>query len=261
MRRMPTTRWTIFWRARSQDPETAKRAVAELCEHYVDAIYGHFLDRGEPRERAEDLAQGLIVELIATDAFARIDPDKGSARSYLCKAADHYAKDRRKARTADKRGGGVPDVVLDTTDAAERYSPADEGMSPEDAWDLRWAHGVLERVFARIRADLAKPKPGDEAKDTAARLARWTWLEPLLRENTPPGRYAELAELTGKREGALRGWVSRMRKRAERYIHQELADQVDLSNPDTAQANVDAERERLRGAGLRVGEDEESADA
>jgi hypothetical protein len=132
----------------------------------------------------------------------------------------------------------VPDLELDTTDVRERYSPVDEATSPERAWDLRWAHNVLDNVYDRIHADLVENDHAD----------RWEWLQPLLREHAAPGFFAALAERLDKRENALRTWVWRMRKRAELYVGQELADQV----PERGDAERDAEREYLRESGLKI---------
>lgn len=52
--------------------------------------------------------------------------------------------------------------------------------------------------------------------------------------------------------GSLRGYVARMRRLAEDYIREELTDQVEVGDPKQAARNVGAEREHLRGVGLRV---------
>lgn len=213
--------------------------MAELCEHYQGPVYAYFRDHGADAEEARDLTQGLFVKLIAHETFARVDQARGSFRSYLFKAAARHDKDERVAATAPIRDPGTPLFSFDTTEAEERYTQSDESLSPEQAYDRRWAHTVLDRVFARIHADLeAKGQPD-----------RWAWLEPLLRTGLAHGETAALAERLGKNESSLRAYVARMRQRAEDYVMQEIEDQVDVEDARAATK----ERERLREQGLQLG--------
>jgi DNA-directed RNA polymerase specialized sigma24 family protein len=245
----------MFVRARSSDPEVARKAIAELCEHYHGPVYAYYRDKGADPDRASDRTQDLFVRLIADDTFARVGPEQGRFRTYLFRAAANQDRNAHRDATRQRRDPGAPILSLDTTDAEVGYAAPDPGLDPAQAYDRRWAHTVLDRVFDRIHEDLRTPKPGDTEADTQARATRWVWLEPLLREKAPQGHMAALAERHEINPSSLRAFVHRMRQQAELYIHEELADQVSVQDPEQAQQNITDEREHLRGAGLRVAGD------
>lgn len=252
-RRAPTTRWTIFRRARSKNPEEARRAVAELCEHYQGTVEAYYRDHGADAEQARDLTQGVILQLIADNTFARVDQALGSFRSYLFKAAARHQKDVREAARAQRRNPGAPLLSLDSTHSEHGPVAVDPGLDPEEVYTRRWAQTVLERALDRLHEELCTPKDNDAPGQAQARCARWVWLEPLMRDKAEQGYLPRLAEEADMNYSSLRGYIARMRKRAEELVLEEIGDLVDVREPEA----VSREREHLRGAGLRLGERED----
>src|SRR5512139_3870898 len=83
--------------ARRTRGRTTRHEFAELYETHVWGVYGFFGYRVGSRADAEDLTQ-LTFER-ALRAWARFDPDRASARTWLMSIAnnllvDHYRRDR-----------------------------------------------------------------------------------------------------------------------------------------------------------------------
>ena len=120
---------------------------AQAAEAHLDDVYGYLAWFTGNRAAADDLA-GETFER-ALRLWHRFDPDRGSARTWLCQVArtvalDHFRSERRRARREQLA------APLDRID--ERFA---EGLSP----DLEAAMGSLsagerEVVALRVVLDL-----------------------------------------------------------------------------------------------------------
>src|SRR5262245_29508903 len=91
---------------------------------------------------AEDLTQGFFTMLIERVDFASLSPERGSFRGFLKTALRRFVigNDRRRAARAKYEskyalpfdGADVPDL---------------EGMTPDEAFDRRWAHDVVQEML------------------------------------------------------------------------------------------------------------------
>jgi RNA polymerase sigma-70 factor (ECF subfamily) len=148
--RFPTTRWSLILDAQHHEP-ARERALQELLARYWKPVYCYVRRRGLSADAAQDAVQGLFTQLLERDFLRRLDPTRGSLRSFLRKAADHYLINQYAQRTAKKRGGELRLVALDPRLAEELLaaSPVDPGL----AFDREWALGVMERALARLRTE------------------------------------------------------------------------------------------------------------
>ena len=120
---------------------------AQAAEAHLDDVYGYLAWFTSDRFAAEELT-GETFER-ALRLWHRFDPDRGSARTWLCQVArtvalDHFRSERRRARREQLA------APLDRID--ERFA---EGLSP----DLEAAMGSLsagerEVVALRVVLDL-----------------------------------------------------------------------------------------------------------
>src|SRR6185436_10679004 len=120
-------------------------SFAQAAERHLDDVYGYLAWFTGDRFVAEDLAAETFER--ALRLWHRFDPERGSARTWLCQVArtvalDHFRSERRRTRREQL---AAPIERVD-----ERYV---EGLSP----DLEAALGVLtagEREVIALRVVL-----------------------------------------------------------------------------------------------------------
>jgi RNA polymerase sigma-70 factor (ECF subfamily) len=119
----------------------------QAAEAHLDDVYGYLAWFTSDRFAAEDLT-GVTFER-ALRLWHRFDPDRGSARTWLCQVArtvalDHFRSERRRVRREEL---AAPREAVDV-----RFA---EGLSPdlEAALD-RLSAGEREVVALRVLLDL-----------------------------------------------------------------------------------------------------------
>ena len=141
---------------------TREMTFAQAAEAHLDDVYGYLVWFTGDRAAAEDLA-GETFER-ALRLWHRFDPDRGSARTWLCQVArtvalDHFRSERR--RTRREQLAALPERF------EERFV---EGLSPE----LEAALRALSRRRARGgRAPRrARPRRADRRRRCSASRPR-----------------------------------------------------------------------------------------
>ncbi len=203
----------------------------ELCRSYWDPVYAFLRRSGHRPEEAMDLAQGFFARILESKSLGNIDSRRGRFRAWLLGALQHYvANDRRSANTL-KRGRGTVAISIDADGAESRcaYELAHE-LTPERAYDRRWALAVTERVMAQLEQEHA----------LRGKRARFLRLRPFLVGDG--AGYRPLAEELGEAEGTLRQRVDRMRRRYRLLLRAEIQRLVARSS------DVDAELRHLLAA-------------
>ncbi len=114
----PLTRISVINAARSEDRGESERALESLAISYWKPVYKYIRLRwNRPAEDAQDLTQGLFVELLERELLARYDPQKSRLRTYLRLCVDSFVMNQDKAAHRLKRGGLATPVALDFADA------------------------------------------------------------------------------------------------------------------------------------------------
>lgn len=225
-----TTRWTMVLSARERHDPSGRKAMEALCRAYWYPLYAYVRRSGYSPEDACDLTQAFFEQFLEKDFLRLVGPEKGRFRSFLLVAMKRFLAKEWKKSHAVKRGGGLVFVAIDAAEAEQRYAvePADEA-SPEVVFDRRWAMILLERTFARLRAEY----------ETGGRGELFEAMKGFL-SASPDGRsYAGVAEAAGLSEGAARVAVHRLRQRFRNCFREEVAETV---RPEDA----DDEARRLR---------------
>jgi RNA polymerase sigma-70 factor (ECF subfamily) len=153
------------------------------------------------------------------------DPARGKFRTLLLSALGQLDVDAWRAASAQKRGGGVVVVPIDSELAEERFlADKSEGGSPELAFDRAWAAAVMERAWARLREGYAE------------KAALFEMLAPRLSGAVVEGTLAEAGARLGMREDAMKQALSRMRQRLGEALKAEVAETV--GSPEAIQQEM-----------------------
>jgi RNA polymerase sigma-70 factor (ECF subfamily) len=209
-----TTRWSVVLAARGDTSPEARTALETLCHTYWYPLYAYLRRMGQPPHDAEDLVQEFFARLLEKDWLLAADPEKGRFRTFLLVALKRFAA-REWARTlAQKRGGAVTHVPLDTADAERRYAgePVDS-LAADDIYERRWAMTLLDQALENLATEYARAGKPEEF----ACLKRWLTAD---RGSIP---YPELAVELGSSEGAMRVAVHRLRKRFRQIFREAIA--------------------------------------
>jgi DNA-directed RNA polymerase specialized sigma24 family protein len=148
----PQTRLTVVDRLRDGEPAVQRVAAEDLVCAYWRPAYVYLRVRWRlTAEDAEDATQGFFTAALERRFFDSFDPSKARFRTFLRVCLDRFVQNERKAAQRLKRGGGVPVLSLDFTDAegdVHRLDPAD----PIDL-DEFFRREYIRALFARAVAD------------------------------------------------------------------------------------------------------------
>lgn len=206
-----TTLWSVVVAA-GNDDQGGRDALAQLCAAYWYPLYAFVRCRGWNGDDAADLTQAFFARLLERRDIADADRAKGRFRSFLLAALSHFLADERDRRSAIKRGGGVSIISIDAERAAERWAAEPAcGDTPERAFERAWAIETVDRARARLEAEYAL---AGEASVFAALQ------DGLVRGG--PRTHAERAAALGKREGAVRVALHRLRRRWRDVLYDEV---------------------------------------
>lgn len=231
-----TTDWTAIIAARDHESNSSP-AMERLCRTYWPAVYAYLRRRGLMEADAQDLTQEFFFRLLDRRYLDQVDPGKGRFRSFLLVAVNHFLVNEWDRARAVKRGGRISFISLDEMAAEDRqFCELAEGLSPERAFDQRWALAVVDRVIERLR---------EEARDNS-RAELHELLEPFLTGEAPLPSYRDMAERTGQSEAALKMAVHRLRRRFGELLRAEVTPTV--GSPDQVDAEV---RDLFEGLGGR----------
>jgi RNA polymerase sigma-70 factor (ECF subfamily) len=211
-----TTHWSVVLIAGRNDTARAHDALPKLCQTYWHPLYAYVRRRGHSPEDAQDLTQEFFARLLAKNAVATVSPDKGRFRSFLLASLNHFLSDAWDKARAQKRAAGRT-VSLDTQTAETWLSqqPA-QNLTPEKAFELRWAITLLEQVYRRL-------------EEEHRQLGRSMLFDALRMTLAGPGNaapYATLARKLNMNEGAVKVAVHRLRRRYRAMLREAIADTV-----------------------------------
>jgi hypothetical protein len=156
-----------------------------------------------------------------------VDRSKGRFRSFLLAAMNHLLANERDRLRAQKRGGQIHFVSLESEDAERRYQGelATE-LSPDKLYEQRWACVLLEQVMERLERDF----------DAGGQRELFQALKPFLVGDRPAETYAGLAVKLDVSEAALKMKVQRLRHRYQSLLRQEIANT--LGSPDEVEDEI-----------------------
>ena len=216
------TRWSIVLAAGNwQSATSARRAMRDLAALYWFPLYAYLRRKGHASAPAQDLVQGFFLHLLEHDALATIDRSKGKFRSFLLACLNNFLANERDQALAQKRGGGQTPLSLDTSDAESRYaSEPPDNLTPERAYERRWAWGILDHVLAQLRATY----------HAAGKGALFDALKGTLTSSADAPDYDRLAAELRMTKSALQVAAHRLRRRYRELLRDQIAQTV--ASPD-----------------------------
>ena len=209
-----TKHWSVVLAAGGAASSQTTEALGKLCRLCWYPLYVYVRRRGYSVEDAQDLTQQFFEHVLQKGTFSRADPARGKFRTFLLHSLRNFLTNESKRTQRAKRGGGVPLLSLDAENAEHRYAnePATT-LTPERAYERRWAMTLLEQVLANLREEYTRagsPRLFDELSD-------------LLWGRDVSASYAGIGERLGMTEGAVRGAMHRLRQRYRERLRAEVA--------------------------------------
>jgi len=216
----PATQWSLVLRASQGGSAEAGHALEMLCRSYWAPLYAYARRDGLTPHDAQDVTQAFLAHLLRRDDLASVSRDKGRFRSFLLASLKNFLVSRARAEQALKRGGGAEPIALDMEQAEELCRPElTEKLSPDKAFDRRWALTIMARALERLALEHKSPPQ--------ARL--FTALQPVLADSGRMQNQATLAAELGVTPGALATAATRLRQRYRALIEDEV--KSTLENP------------------------------
>ena len=214
----PSTHWSVVLAARSSqaEPETARPALAELCQIYWGPLYSFVRSRGYTVHDAQDLTQSFFAYVLEHKIYARVDRQKGKFRSFLLASLKNFLAHAVDSERRLKRGGGQDFLPLHEEQAKEAeslFQTHSTASSEDRLFDRSWAEALLAAGLERLSADYkgkSKEKLFNELRIFVAGGA------------DPAPTYAELADRLGIAESTLRSHVTRLRARYHEAVRAEV---------------------------------------
>jgi len=211
-----TTHWSVVLTAGRSDTPRARAALETLCQNYWPPLYAYVRRRGHSVDEAQDLTQEFFLRLLEHNRVGTADPEKGRFRSFLLASMNHFLSDEWDKARAQKRGGGKV-TFLDLREAETKLGEQlAETLTPEKAYERRWALTLLEQVYQRLGQEYEQQGRAGLFKALRGSLAGTGGTAP----------YAELAERLGMTEGAVKVAVHRLRHRYRELLREIIAETV-----------------------------------
>jgi len=213
----PSTHWSAILATGDSASPDASQALAELCRKYWYPLYAYIRRHGHQAEDARDLTQEFFARFLEKKYLHLADPQRGRFRSFLLAALKHFLiNEWDRAKTA-KRGGGHAKIPFDLQQAEIHYQAelADE-LTPEIAYERRWAMALLEHVQAKLTEDYAVT--GRSAQCDALRQFLWGASDSIS--------YAQIGPQLGLTESGVKSAVRRLRGRFRDILRREIAQTV-----------------------------------
>ena len=212
----PATRWSVIIHAAAVPSPLSRAALEDLCRLYWPPLYAFLRRSGETPHAAQDLVQGYLARLLEREDLATVSPEKGRFRSYLLAGLRNFlASEARQAATV-KRGGRaeIISLGLENAEVLCQASFAD-GMTPDLAFDRRWAETILEQALEKLRQEnIARGK--ERVYET---------LKPCLAADAGDD-YAALGRELTMTPGAIAVAMHRLRLRLRELVRAAVADTV-----------------------------------
>lgn len=211
-----TTRWSLIQRA-AREGEEQPPALDDLCRSYWYPLYAFARRQGRTSADAQDLVQGFFLDLLSRSALAVADPERGRFRNFLLTSFRFHASKVREAAAAQKRGGKWQHGPLVEEEVESRYAAGGtDGAPPEQLFLRDWTMSLLDRALEELGADYARRDQEDLFEALRDYLSEFA---------APP--YEEIAAELGRKAGAVRVGLHRMRGRYREKVRECIADTLE----------------------------------
>jgi RNA polymerase sigma-70 factor (ECF subfamily) len=222
-----TTHWTVVLAAGGTSGAVAGEALAKLCATYWYPLYAFIRRSGFARHDAEDLTQGFFYSFLRRDSLTQVNPLGGKFRSYLLACLKHFLANERRREQAQRRGGGVQEIPLDSGAAETRYlAEPPDNVTPDLLYERRWAYTVLDNALEKLRLEYVDRGKG----------ALFDELRTLLPGDAVSVSRGDLATRHGMSVGAVDVALHRLRQRFGVLLREQVV--CTVSSPDEVEEEL-----------------------
>jgi RNA polymerase sigma-70 factor (ECF subfamily) len=225
-----STHWSVVFAAGKDSSPEARAAFGELYTAYLPPLLTYLRSKGNSHERAMDLLHGFFEHLLETKGLSKVRKT-GKFRTWLLRTLQNYITDVWRKGQAIKRDPGQPHLPIGTNVENGEVEPADTRLSPEQAYDRKWAIALLKRVLSKLAAEYAH----------AGKQAEFGELKDFLPGGHAASSYQEVGKRLNMQPNAVAQAVKRLRERYAELLWAEISDTVE---PEM----VEAEWRHLRDA-------------
>jgi RNA polymerase sigma-70 factor (ECF subfamily) len=207
----PMTEWTQVADAKDADSSSVMEAMDSLARAYWPPLYVLARRRNLGHEEAADAVQGFLSQLLTREGMRRVERRETRFRAFLGTAFRNWLSNWRRREQSTRRGGGAIAVPIEEFDSL-LVLPWDDGETPEQSFDRRWARSVYDQAMARLSAE----------QSSSERPEYFAALRGIVFEGGKRGGIEELAERFGVASSTVRKAASEMRVRFGRMLRREV---------------------------------------
>jgi DNA-directed RNA polymerase specialized sigma24 family protein len=213
------TRWTWMDALSSADGSARQQALERLVRRYWPAVYAALRAHGASRDEASEITQGFFSDVVLTrNLFQQADHKRGRLRAMILTALRNYQIDRHRSNGRRINATFATTEQIDHEDARLNQS-GDE--TTEDAFDRRWALGVLHEAVERCRRHFDVPGQSSKWRAFERRV-----LDPSAGTVEPPPLAQIAAELGFTSPIHAGAAVQQVRKRMVLLMREIVAETV-----------------------------------
>lgn len=209
----PTTRWSLIASAKG-DQDDNRRSLEDLCRIYWPALYAYARKRGQSIHDAEDLTQGFLTSLLQRDGIDKVDCELGKFRTFLLTGFQRFMTTEWRKTQSGKRDVAKNAFSLNGDELDRvRELPDSSKLSPERAFERRWASALLKQTLSRLQDEYQAKNKTDHFEA----------LSPFIQVGAEPD-YPAAAEALNLGVGTVRVYVQRLRNEYQATIRSEIAE-------------------------------------
>lgn len=207
-----STHWTVVFAAGQGDRD----AFGKLYVAYLPSLLVYLRYTGNMHDAAMDLLHGFFEHLLENESLGKVEK-RGKFRSWLLASLKHFVRDVRDKRITLKRGGDRPHLPVGSDVDLGEVEPVDARLTPEQAYDRKWAIFLLKRVLSKLETEFVR--------DGKQQL--FVELKDFLPGGNAASRYEEIgARLGGVKPNTIAVALDRLRERYKQLLQREISDTV-----------------------------------
>jgi RNA polymerase sigma-70 factor (ECF subfamily) len=152
----PSTIWSNVGKAKLDGTEDGVAAMNEFIATYWRPVYHFLRAKGYSDDRAEELTQEFMYQLMQRDWLRRADPDRGRLRSFILKVLVRFLADQGASRVSRQRQFELQLLPVSTlvSEQDRTIEPACD-QPPEAVFDRQWATSVIAGVLELLKLSFA----------------------------------------------------------------------------------------------------------
>jgi len=216
-----SSHWSEVFTAGKDSSPDARAAFGELYVAYLPPLLAYLRSKGNSQDRAMDLLHGFFEHLLETNGLSTVEK-RGKFRNWLLRALDHFMTDEWREQHALKRGAGESHLPIGPDFEAGEVEPPATGLTPEQAFDRKWAIALLKRVLTRLQGEYAQ----------AGKQTTFAELKDFLPGGHAAFSHQEIADRLKMQANTVTVNIKRLRERYGELLRAEISDTTD---PDTVE--------------------------